>query len=343
MITAQRVLLTGATGFIGGNALKHLSQAGCETSLVFRSNKRPAIPSHGNIREFQIHMDSVEQWRPIIEQVDLVLHMAGATSGSVAEMEQANSNVTSALLQACADVPNPPTVVLLSSLSAAGPSQNGNRRSPQDLPCPVSAYGQSKLRGELEAIRYSNNVPLTILRPGIVFGPGDVEVVRLLYPIASLGLNPIAGWHEAHVSFVHVEDLIEAVFSAANRGSRCKREQTQAPTGSGIYFVADEEQITFSRFAKYVAKGLEIPRVRDIHFPIWFVDTVAWCTEQSFRVFGKKCTFNRDKVREAAAPSWSCDVRTTMDDLQWRPSLPLADRLQHFARSWKFDQRVKKV
>lgn len=196
-------------------------------------------------------------------------------------------------------------------------------------------YGKSKLLGELAALRYSDVVPLTILRPGIVFGPDDRELVRLLEPISSVGLNPIAGWHDPRISFVHVDDLIEAMFSAADRGIRCKANRLGRAFGEGFYFVADEEQITFSQFARYVARGLDVSRVRDIRLPLSLVHKAALISEYGCRMLGKRGTFTRDKISEAAATSWECDVRLTVDELNWRPSKSLSSRLEEFAHQWK--------
>jgi len=232
---------------------------------------------------------------------------------------------------ACSQWDSPPRLLVVSSLSAAGPSARNRPRSVMDPPSPVSLYGLSKLEGERAALAHADRVPITIVRPGIVFGPGDRELVRLLDPIARLGVNPLPGYHNPKVAFVHVDDCIDAILAAAVHGATCRGSEPHERDGRGVYFVADPEFLALTDFGKQVAKGLGRSWVFNIPVPIPLVQGVAMASDGVCRWMGWRSTFNPDKIREAACAGWTCDLDPTIRELGWSPTKPLTERLRAFA------------
>jgi len=97
-----------------------------------------------------------------------------------------NAAGVGAVAQACADQRDRPVLVLVSSLAAAGPS--GERPTVEsDPPMPVSHYGRSKLAGEQMAMKFADALPITVVRPCIVFGAGDRGMYEVFRPIARSG------------------------------------------------------------------------------------------------------------------------------------------------------------
>ncbi len=329
--SVSRVLVTGGTGFIGKNYLGLLNQQVDRIRIAVRSGGRSRLPALPGLDVCEIAMNRVEDWRRLVEGVDAVIHIAGATAGTRAELLQANRDITLALAKACSEVPNPPRLVYVSSLSAAGPSSSTRPRRPSDRAQPISDYGQTKYEGELAALAYADRVPTTILRPGIVFGPGDKELVRLIDPIARFGVNPMAGFLDPKIAFVHVEDLIDAICLAVTHGATCVGSEPHEGGGQGVYFVADPEFITLSQFARFVANGFGRSRVKDLRIPIPIVSGAATISERVSRWLGWRTTFNPDKIREASCAGWMCDVQSTIEELGWSPSLSLSQRLHQFA------------
>lgn len=330
-----RVLVTGGTGFIGKNLLRRLSRMNSKLRVAIRQGGQRRLPELPGMEVREGSMHRVEDWRPLLDGVDTVIHMAGATAGTQSELLQVNRDITHALAQAMVDAPNPKRLIYVSSLSAAGPSQRMQPRHRQDRSEPISDYGRSKYEGELAALAFADRVPTTIVRPGIVFGPGDKEVVRLLAPIARLGINPMAGFHDPRIAFVHVDDLIDAIIASAIHGRFCEGGEPHNGEGRGVYFVADREFITFSQFAKYAASGLGRKRVIDLRMPLRMIRRAAWTSERVGRWFGVRSAFNPDKIREASCPEWTCDVDSTENELGWRPAFPLEQRVHQFASMYK--------
>lgn len=321
-------MITGATGFIGSHLTEALLQDGWKVIAAVRRQSRLEWLKRQpvEIREVDPHQE--RSWSSAICDVDVVFHLAGAVAGPLSRLMKANGEMSRALSLACSKVETPPVLILVSSLSAAGPSARNQPRSPTLPPTPVSCYGRSKLSGEMAVLEVADRVPTTILRPGIVFGPRDTELVQILRPIHYLRINPLAGFHDPQVSFVHVADLVEAIKLAYHRGKRC----AQMPT-EGIYFVADPEPMSFLELGMLAAREMDL-RVIPIRIPISLLRMVAGANALIARLFGKYPTLNADKIREAAQPAWIGDVRPTMEDLQWSPSAPLRDRLTEFVRSF---------
>ena len=115
-----------------------------------------------------------------------------------------------------AELPSPPRLVFCSSLAAAGPSVPGRPRREEETPAPVSLYGRSKLGGEQAVREFADRVPSVILRPPIVYGPGDQEFLPSMLPMARMGVMLKSGFGPKHYSLIHVDDLCTALLAATD-------------------------------------------------------------------------------------------------------------------------------
>ncbi len=103
-------------------------------------------------------------------------------------------------------------LVHVSSLAAAGPASAAAPRSEDDAPSPLTPYGRSKLDGE-RLVTAMHGLRWTILRPGVVYGPGDRALLPL-FKCARLGLLPLVGRRDAAYTFVHVHDVVRTIAAA---------------------------------------------------------------------------------------------------------------------------------
>ena len=108
-----------------------------------------------------------------------------------------------------------------SGAASAGPHRGGAR-------APVSMYGRSKLGGEQAVREFADQVPTVIVRPPIVYGPGDLDQVPPLIAMGKTGVYLKAGMGPKHFSFVHVDDLNQALIAAAERGKTLSRDESDA-------------------------------------------------------------------------------------------------------------------
>ena len=130
---------------------------------------------------------------PAVADADWVIHLAGALKGFRQEdLQRVNRDGTRRLIEACqAHAPRLSRFVLVSSLAALGPSPGGALPIPEDAPAkPLTWYGRSKLEGE--NVLRGSGLPWTIVRPPVVFGPRDRDLLSY-FRIARRGLLPIPG------------------------------------------------------------------------------------------------------------------------------------------------------
>jgi nucleoside-diphosphate-sugar epimerase len=190
-----RVAVTGASGFIGRHVMRDLAARGDEVRAVARPFERASLADR-------------------FRRVDVVVHLAGVVSAT-RESEYIDANVTSTRIVAEAVRDAGVRLVHISSLAAAGPAPATAPRREEDAPAPMTAYGRSKLEGE-RAILAVDGLRWTILRPGVVYGPGDRALLPL-FRMARGALLPLVGRATAAYTCIHVGDLVQTIAAAIDR------------------------------------------------------------------------------------------------------------------------------
>jgi nucleoside-diphosphate-sugar epimerase len=207
----RRVAITGATGFIGRHLTAHLTSRGVLVDAIQRPESRHAAPEGATVVPAALDAESL---RPVFAQVDAVVHLAGVVSSTHArDLADVNVEGTRAVARAARDADVP--VIHLSSLAAAGPAPPSAPRVESDTPRPVTPYGRSKLEGE-RALAAERGLRWTILRPGVVYGPGDRALLPL-FAWAGRGVLPLVGRATAAYTFVYVDDMVRAIVAALDR------------------------------------------------------------------------------------------------------------------------------
>lgn len=314
-------LLTGGTGFIGQRLARRIIERGDTlTVLVRKSSKRGPLEALG--ARFAVgDLTTGEGLAEAVRDVDCVLHLAGVTKArEPAGYFEGNANGTRRVVEAMAALPRPPRLVYCSSLAAAGPSTPERPRREEDPPAPVSVYGRSKLGGE-EAVReYADRVPCVIVRPPIVYGPGDTEFLPSMLPMAKKGLAIKSGFGPKRYSLIHVDDLCTALLAAAERGATLSRDDA----ARGVYTVSDGREYTWEEVCEALAGALGRGRPTVVPVPDVIGYLIGLGSELMARLKGTIPILNRDKVREMTCPAWTCTIERASSELGFSPSIPLA-------------------
>ncbi len=322
-------LITGAAGFIGSSLTRELVSRGSQVTCLVR--KSSGLQRLADLSPPLAYGDVTdpESLREPMAGASVVYHLAAShTALRAAEFYRVNEQGVRNLLEVAAAQPQPPVVVLVSSLAAAGPAPWGRLRTDDDPICPVSHYGRSKRAGELVAEELAGRLPITIIRPGIVFGEGDTLGFTIFLVVARTRMHFVPGYLPNRFSMLHVADLVEVLIRAAQRGKRLTPEANAggSPAKPGYYFAASDEHPTYCEFGRLIARAmgtraLAVPRATAV---VW---TVAAINELRGQILRRPVKLGLDKVREATAGSWACSCQTMIDDLDFRSPLPLQERL----------------
>ncbi|MBS0198670.1 MAG: NAD-dependent epimerase/dehydratase family protein [Planctomycetes bacterium] len=332
-VTPQSVLVTGAGGFIGSRLVRHLTDHGDQVHCLVRS-RPPANAAQpkgariivGDVTDRYSIAAALHQSR-----ATAVFHLAGVLRArDEAAFARVNARGVDIVAAACAARPDPPVLIVVSSLAAAGPCNSESARVEEDPPLPVSNYGRSKLAGEQFATKYSGDMPITIVRPAIVFGPGDLATLAMFRPIARWGVHcvPRDDGCVRRVSLGCVDDCTEGLRLAALKGERLR---PNGEAGRGIYYIAGPEQPTLAELGTLIAKSLGRSAPIVVRVPGAVLRLVGTVADSMTRLKGRPGWINSDKMTEAIAGPWICSSTKARTQLGWSTPESLDDRLRETA------------
>ncbi len=251
----MRVLVTGASGFVGRALTQSLSRAGYHIRAAARD--RAKIPAAEFVEAVRLPdlMRPVD-WRPLLADVDAVVHLAGlahvSTKIPVENYDRINRVATKELVLQASLAPQVRRLVFVSSIRAqTGPSAD-HVLTEEDVPQPVDPYGRSKLAAEAFVRGYG--VPYTILRPTVIYGPDARANVAKLLRMASLPLPLPFGAFKSQRSLLALENMVSAIHFVLEHPA----------TANQTYIVADPQPVSLADMIATLreARGLSPGLVR---------------------------------------------------------------------------------
>ncbi|MGP4014640.1 NAD-dependent epimerase/dehydratase family protein [Saccharopolyspora sp. 5N708] len=321
---AIKFLVTGATGFIGRRLCEHIVDRG-DTAIAA---VRPTSPRHVlagiGAQLAEVDLRTGDGLREALSDVDCVMHLADVVKASdLAAFRAGNVATTRLLAQTLAGLAHPPRLVVCSSLAAAGPAAAGIPRAEADPVRPVSWYGRSKLAAEQAARVHSDRVPTVLVRPAIVYGPGDPAFLPSLLAMMRFGVVLKSGSGQRAYSLIHVDDLCRVLLAAAERG----RTVRTVDSASGVYFASDGFPYSWDDLCGAVASASSHAQPRTVSLPVAVVRAAAAISGIVGRARGEVSFFNTDKVRELRCADWTCASDKAHRELGFVPEVSLSDGL----------------
>ncbi|MBA3893195.1 MAG: NAD(P)-dependent oxidoreductase [Gemmatimonadales bacterium] len=309
----MKVLLTGATGFVGSHLAEALQRHGDEVTALVRTPRKAEALGPLGVRVVPGDLDHAASLAGAVEGQDIVYHVAGlVAAGSEREFMRCNRDGTASLV-AAARRAAVSRFVLVSSMAAGGPADRGRPLTGAEPARPVTAYGRSKLAGEA-AVR-TGGLPWVIVRPPAVYGPRDREVLKV-FRMARLGVAPVFGDGSQQLSAVHGADLADALVAAA----------TAAGTVGNIYYACHPEVTTSAEFVRAVGAAMG-RRVALVPVPAPVGRALLAVTEASAKMTGQITILTRDKANEFFQDAWTGDPGPLTRDSGWRATHDLKSGL----------------
>ncbi len=331
----MKILITGASGFIGSFIVEESLRRGYDTWAAIRRSSSRAFLQDERIHFIELNLLSEEQLREQLKDhaFDYVVHAAGVTKCLHQEdFRRINTEGTQHLVNALLSLNMPlKRFVYLSSLSIMGAirEQQPYTEIREDDPAqPNTAYGRSKLEAE-QWLDLSLNthqapsIPYVILRPTGVYGPRERDYYMMFKSIKA-HTDFAVGFCQQDITFVYVTDVVQAVFLALERGVTGRR-----------YFLSDGEVYQSSTFSNLIRRELGNPWWIRLTAPIWLLRVITFCGEYIGRWTGKVTALNNDKYHIMKQRNWRCDIKPAKEELGYEPKVQLEEGVRRTVKWYK--------
>ena len=289
-IERGRVLVTGASGFVGSHVAEELASSGWRVRCLVRPTSKRRWLTRADFEFALGDVNDLHGMPEALEGCDAVVHAAGLINAlHPDEYFQVNAEGTLRLWMA-AESHRVKRFVLISSLAAAGPGKGSELQDESARPHPVGAYGKSKLAAEKAVLTTGGPVEAIVVRPPTVYGPRDAEILAMIR-FAKQGWFPLVG--ARRLSVVHVADLAEGVRLALEKGN----------PGS-TYYLTDGEVHSLEAIGVAVGHVLGKP-ARFVAIPNWALWIGAVAGELTEAMIRRPAALNLERARQFVQSDWA--------------------------------------
>lgn len=329
----KRILITGASGFIGSFLVEKALNKGFETWAGIRKNSSKEYLQDPRTRFIDFEFNDKDKLARQLEEFvlkngrfDYIIHNAGVTKClNASDFDKVNFQNTANFIDALkATDCVPEKFVLMSSLSAIGVGDEINYTPIKvtDTPNPNTAYGKSKLKAE-QYLQTTTDFPYIILRPTGVYGPREKDYFLMIKTVKS-GFDVGAGFKPQHLTFIYVKDLVEAAFLGL-----------ESNISNRAYFVADGDVYTDKEYTQIVKEVIGKKHVLSLKVPLAILSGISAISEDIAKISKKPSTLNRDKCKIMKQRNWECDIQPLRDDLGFEPHYNLRRGLEESVKWYK--------
>ena len=337
---SKKLLVVGAGGFIGGFIADEGLRRGFDTYVAVRESTSRRYLTDERLHFVVLDYDneeamaqSLKEALPEGEKWDFIIYNLGATKcANYLDFNRINYNYLRSFVEVLQDLDKiPQRFLFMSSLSALGMGDEKTYTpiTSSTIPNPNTRYGLSKIKAEtyLEMIP---DFPYIIFRPTGVYGPHEEDYLMMIKSIDSHWDFGV-GYRKQLLTFIYVEDLVNAMFDAYEAGVVKKK-----------YIISEDRSYTQKEFRDIVARELGGKWVIPMKLPMWMVYVASYVAEKWAAVQMKASTLNRDKFKIMKQRNWSCDVSDAKRDFNFNPQFSLEKGIKVTVEAYLADKERAK-
>jgi len=323
----KRILITGASGFVGSHLVDAAVEMGLEVYAGVRATSSKKYLQHEGLQFFPIDFSAPEQLQVDMEAFanrhggfHYIIQNAAVTRPKKIEQFQDNVSYTKLLAELGMETqPDLERFVMISSLAAIGPLRDIHAEAlTENSPYkPITPYGKSKRDAEM-ALRAMTDLPYIIVRPTGVYGPRDKNFGQV-FRAMERGIDLRLGSDKQELSFIYVTDLAKAVMQLLAGNNKSPTDLAPAPS---IYNITDGNVYRPSEFASFI-RSVVGGKQRVVRIPRTVLMGISYLLWAKARLQSRALHLSPHKMKELTAPSWRCDIAALREAIDFKPDYKL--------------------
>ena len=326
----KKALVTGANGFIGSHLVRELLKRGYEVNCLVRHTSDLSSLDGLPVSSFVGNVLEPQTLAAPIKEVDYVYHLAAELMATEQDVfEQAIVTGTTNMLNAAKKYAGKTLkrFLYVSSQSAAGPGKDVVPIDETAVRRPISWYGEAKKKAEDVVHSFAKDMPVTMVRPALVYGEREKDVNRFYGPV-KLRLQPKLGSQPKYLVVVYVGDLVRGIADAAESGQ----------TLDQVYFLNHPQVVTAKDTIRVMARAMEKSRGLMFPLPLLLVRLFAPFFELIHEFTRQRPWMTRDKAREFSQRFWVASSAKAGKDFGWKAQFDLLSgmkiTIKKFLEEW---------
>jgi len=328
MESKQIAVVTGSNGFVGSHLVDLLIKEGFLVRCIVRESSDLRWLDGKDIEIIKCGLFDKAGLVTALRDADYIYHVAGVVKSKTKEgYYTGNVETTRSLLNVTLEQnKNLKRFLVLSSQTVTGPSLNSIPVNEETECAPLTTYGRSKYDEEKLALSYKDKIPITICRAPAVYGERDTEIFIYFQNFAK-GITTKIGFDKKILSLIHVADLVEGIYRAANSDK----------TIGEVYFIGSDKFYSWDEINSITSKVLNKKAIKILvpHFLVYTLAAIA----QFFSLFSSKAaTLNLEKAKDLVQHAWICDTSKAMRDFGYRQNVSIEEGVK---RTCEWYQEMK--
>ena len=314
-----RVLVTGASGFLGGHLAEMLAESGVAVRGLVRDPTRASFLEHTDVELVTGDIMDPETLGPALDGIDTVFHVAAVLGPAHLPdrvYREINVDGTRNLIEACRKSGGIQRFVFVSSVGVLGPLPAKGIACEGTPPQPQDIYEITKLEAEELVLKAAaDGFPTVVGRPGWVYGPRDTRTLKLIRMIARRRFMLIGkARNKQHP--IWVKDVVTGLIRCA----------VTAGVEGRVYHLAGPEVVRVEELCTKIAEATGVSLL-GFQPPLWMIQIPALIIEKIYSIWGGDPPVDHRKA-DFFVINRAYSIKRAKAELNWVPGMKLRNGLE---------------